>query len=51
MTKKEIEKRIEEIEEKIWWINIADRLDGNDRQKLYRLYDEKRELIKELKKA
>ena len=51
MTKQEIEKRIEEIEERIWWINMADRLDWTDRQALDKLYNEKRELMNELKKA
>ena len=51
MTKQEIEKRIEEIEDRIWWINMADRYTYEDRQILNKLYKELRKLREELKKA
>lgn len=50
MTREEIKNRIEEIENRVWWINMADRLTNEDYRILNELTAEKRNLEKELDK-
>ena len=44
MTREEIKNRIEEIENRIWWINMADRLTNEDYKALNNLAETKRYL-------
>ena len=50
MTSIEIKNRIEEIENKIFYVRMADRLSWDDTLYLIDLQNEKKELIKELTK-
>lgn len=46
MTREEIKNRIKEIENRVWWINMADRLTNEDYRILNELTAEKRKLEK-----
>ena len=50
MTREEIKNRIEEIKNRVWWINMADRLTNEDYRILNKLTAEKRNLERELDK-
>lgn len=51
MTKEEIEKKIEEIEGRLWFIKMGDTWDNDDRRITRQLTIRKQELEEELKKC
>ena len=50
MTLAEMEQRLEEIKNRIWWLDMADRLVGREREEWERLTDEKIRLIGQIRK-
>ena len=50
MTLAEMEQRLDEITEKIWWLDMADRLVGSEKEKWEKLTNEKICLIGQIRK-
>lgn len=49
MTLAEMEQRLNEITEKIWWLDMADRLVGQEKKELENLTNEKIRLIAQIR--
>ena len=50
MTLAEMEQRLEEIKNRIWWLDMADRLVGREKEEWEKLTDEKIRLIGQIRK-
>lgn len=50
MTLAEMEQRLDEITEKIWWLDMADRLVGSEKEEWEKLTNEKIRLIGQIRK-
>lgn len=50
MTLAEMEQRLEEIKNRIWWLDMADRLVGREKEEWEKLTDEKILLIGQIRK-
>lgn len=51
MSKAEIKGRIEKLEERIWWLNMADRFRPDEEAEWRRLHHELESLKRQLKEA